>query len=206
MRKTGFTLFEILVAALITSVFLGILGMHMFKMVEKSKVARAIADINAIKHAAIEFTNDIGFWPGSQWGDMSHAGDHFSPAAYGEGFVTTTTVKDGDTDAQKRLIYWNGPYLEKWSNTPWAMPYMWDLNYPIDANNDGITYEHVVWLDLAHSPGPYDQNPKIPKRAHERIKLVIDGNLLYKQGGMVEMMDDNPKYGTATEVIVFQGQ
>jgi hypothetical protein len=133
-------------------------------------------------------------------------GDPYSPAEYGEGFVTPPAVHSGTaaerTRAQNGLSSWDGPYLEKWSNTPWAMPYMWDYNN-WDASGDGIVNEHIVWLDLAQSGGTYNQNAKVPTSARDKMDRELDGaDGLHS--GMVQEMNSS-FYGTSLMVIVVQG-
>jgi len=201
-RRNSFTLMEMVVVLAVIAVLAAIIVPNAFQAIEKSKVARAIADIRAIKHAAEMFHSDTGLWPGSQWGDMSAYGDHLSPAEYGEGFVTAPIVHDGDARSQNLVSNWDGPYLQRWSNTPWAMPYMWDYNN-WDSNGDGIAFEHIVWLDLAHSGAVYNQNQKVPGPARDKIKMTIDGHLDY-HSGVVSIMN-NGFYGTSVEVIASQG-
>jgi general secretion pathway protein G len=203
MKLRSFTLVELIVVIAIIAILAAVVTPNAFRAIEKAKVSKAIADIRSIKNAAEIFHADVGLYPGSQWGDMSQYGDHFSPAAYGEGFVSPPISHDGNSFASKRISNWNGPYLEKWSMTPWAMPYMWDYNN-WDSNNDGTPYEHIVWLDLANSSGPYDQNQKVPAGSRDQIKRTIDGNLDY-QHGMVTIMN-NGFYGTSVEVVVSQGE
>lgn len=201
----SFTLVELIVVIAIIAILSAIIAPSAFRAIEKSKVSRTEADIKAIKVSATNFYSDIGLWPGSQWGTMP--GDPLSPANYGEGFVTTPQVHSGSaserTAAQRMIQNWDGPYLEKWYMTPWAMPYMWDYNN-WDASGDGIPFEHVVWLDLAQSPGPYNQNNKVPVRSRDKIDMDLDGgNGL--NSGIVQVMN-NGFYGTSVMVIVYQGQ
>jgi len=203
MRK-GFTLIELIVVIAIIAVLAAIVAPNAFRAIEKAKVAKAEEDVKSIKTAAIAFYDDVGLWPGSQWGQMP--GDPLSPAAYGEGFITPPQVHSESaaqqTAANNMLTFWDGPYLEKWSNTPWAMPYMWDYNN-WDASGDGIPDEHVVWLDLAHSPGPYDQNNKVPAPSRDKLDADLDGGDGLNSGMVQEM--NNGFYGTSVMVIVAQG-
>jgi len=204
MKIKSFTLIELIVVIAIIAILSAIVAPNAFRAIEKAKVSRAIQDVNAIKTAAMGFYNDTGLWPGSQWGTMP--GDPLSPASYGEGFVTMPQVHSGSgsqqATAQQQIAYWDGPYLDKWSNTPWAMPYMWDYNN-WDASGDGIPYEHVVWLDLAHSPGPYDQNNKVPAKSRDKIDSILDGGDGLNSGMVQEM--NSGFYGSSVMVIVFQG-
>ena len=174
--KNGFTLIELIVVIAIIAVLSALIAPHAFRAIEKAKVTRAIGDVKSIKTAAIAFYSDIGLWPGSQWGLMAE--DPYSPAGYGEGFVAPPAVHSGtaaeQAQAQSGLSTWNGPYLEKWANSPWGMLYMWDYNN-WDASGDGISNEHLVWLDQEPSGGAANPNTKVPVSAQNRLDRELDG-------------------------------
>ena len=201
--KRSFTLIELIVVIAIIAVLAAIIAPNAFRAIEKAKVAQVIKSLDAIKVAAITFRTDVGLWPGSQWGIMP--GDPLSQARYGEGFVDPPGVYSGSTSeqaaAQKLVRNWNGPYLEKWSRTPWGILYLWDFNN-WDASGDGIGPEHVVWLDFVASPGPYD-NKKVPPSSRDKLDFDIDGGDGLSAGHIQQM--DNGFYGISLMVIVQQG-
>ncbi|MCX7927289.1 MAG: prepilin-type N-terminal cleavage/methylation domain-containing protein [Candidatus Omnitrophica bacterium] len=211
MKSKAYTLVEIVVTISIILILAAVVLPQAFRAVEKSKVTKAVADIHSIKTAALAFYADVKLWPGSQWGTMPR--DPLSPAEYGEGFVTPPRVRSGSSQeqqiAQARIARWNGPYLEKWSFTPWGMPYMWDYNN-WDANcNRGCCHtafcdmEHILWLDLAHWPGPYDQSQKVPRSARDKLDLIFDSRLNKSEGIICEM--DNGFYGNSIMAVVAEG-
>jgi general secretion pathway protein G len=201
----------------IIGILAGVIIPTAFRAIEKSKIARAVHDVRSIKGAALAFYNDTGLWPGGQWGPMyitgwsdpKFRGDPYSPADQpsGEGFTSRPIVHGGSAAEQAMgnngLPYWQGPYLDKWSFSPWGWPYMWDVN-DWDATHNGVAVEHVIWFDLAPHPGPYDLNPKIPQRARDKLDKIFDGSDGLSTGLLQEMMED-PTYGTSVLVVVFEG-
>ena len=213
MRKS-FTLVEMIVVIAIIAILAAVVVPSAFKAIEKSKVSKAVADVRAITKAATLFYADVGLWPGSQWGNMPGGGgcscDPLSNVDYGVGFVEPPTVNFCDPNiqntAREMIEFWDGPYLEHWSRTPWGMNYMWDFNN-WDANNNGIRCEHIVWLDLkrASDPGQYGQENKVPLSSQNKIDEVIDGGDGLVQNGSVCIMQV-PGYGRAFMVIAYEGE
>lgn len=202
--STGFTLIELIVVIAVIGILAAIVMPNAFKAIEKSKVAKAIEDVKSITKASMGFRADTGLWPGSQWGVMP--GDPLSPAAYGEGFVAAPAVHSGNAQqmaaAQTMISTWDGPYLEKWGMTPWGMPYMWDYNN-WDASGDGISEEHIVWLDLAQSPGPYNANNKVPDSSRRMLDYILDGGDGFNKGNVQVM--SNGFYGSSIMIMAHEG-
>jgi prepilin-type N-terminal cleavage/methylation domain-containing protein len=105
MGKRAFSLIELTIAIAIISILASVVAPNAFRAIEKAKVARAMADIKAIKVAALAFYRDVGLFPGSQWGVMppnpttgtlyglAVPGDPFSNADYGKGFVDSPVLR-----------------------------------------------------------------------------------------------------------------
>ncbi|MFA6217865.1 MAG: prepilin-type N-terminal cleavage/methylation domain-containing protein [Candidatus Omnitrophota bacterium] len=209
----GFTLVEIIVVISVIAILAGVITPNAYRAIEKAKISRATQEVRAIKTASIAFFNDLGLWPGSQWGVMpanpatGYEDDPYSKAPYGEGFCTPPIVHSGCAERQlignNAIAFWQGPYLDKWSISPWGWPYMWDANN-FDTTGNGIPNEHVVWFDLAEHPGPYDTNPKIPSASRDKLDSILDGGNGLSTGLLQEMADVAP-YGTSVCIVVFEG-
>ncbi len=210
----AFTLIELVVAIAIIAILAAVVAPKAIRAIERSKVAKAQVDIKSIKTGALAFYADIGLFPGSQWGTMP--GDALSPADYGEGFVNGPGVHSGtavqQAFANQAILNWNGPYLEKWAFTPWGMPYMWDWNnWDSNCNTAACQagnpwapdVERILWLDLAHSPGPYNQNQKVPPPSRNLLDFYVDGGDGLNNGTIVQM--DNGFYGTSVEAYLVEG-
>jgi hypothetical protein len=96
--------------------------------------------------------------------------------------------------------------------TPWGMPYMWDYNNWDSNCNTALCkagysnvpdQEHIVWLDLAHSPGPYNKNNKVPNPSRDLLDRQMDGSDGLGNGTIQQM--DNGFFGTSIEAFLVEG-
>ncbi|PHJ36825.1 general secretion pathway protein G [Desulforamulus profundi] len=168
--EKGFTLVELLVAIAIIGVLAAVITPNAFRAVEKSKIARAVADLKAIKGAAMAYYADTGTFPPN---DDNYAGGPTGNSYRGIDFLKNQNNVDG----------WNGPYLEKWPEAQyWAGnhggTYQWQgvYNYgstPLDFNNDGKA-DPCVELNFGGSGFSDDQISKI---VLDIDKALDDGDL-----------------------------
>ncbi len=125
MRKSSFTLIELIVVIAIIAVLAAVIAPNAFKAIEKAKISQAIANLKSIKTASLALYADIGRWPGHSTCDITvdesflfHKTFSNDPAYY-----PTCPIKDGD-DAGSA---WDGPYLESASAThPWGSQYVFE--------------------------------------------------------------------------------
>jgi len=181
-----FTLIELIVVIAIISVLAAIIAPNAFRAIEKAKVAKVVSDAKNIKTAAYNMYADTGFWPGSNWADDSDH-DDLSGAEAGEGFVSDPGVDD-----------WEGPYLEKWSQNPWGGWYWWDYNQG-DQNGDGISREHVLWIDNSRNNAGH----RIPLSSREKTDRVLDDGDL--EEGRVQVWQGTPAGGNLGFILI-QGE
>jgi general secretion pathway protein G len=110
MKRTGFTLIELIVVIAIIAVLAAIVAPSAFKAIEKGKVSATIGDYKSIKTSAMAFYADVGQWPANMT-DGS-----------GAGFINNSTVPNGGAG-------WDGPYLEKWpAQAQWGGDYYYYKN------------------------------------------------------------------------------
>ena len=132
MRRTGFTLLELLVVMVIIGLLVGIVGPQLFNNVGKSEITTARAQVDALTKAVDQFRLDNGRYPSND-----------------EGLAALFT-KPANVPA------WNGPYLKKAVPLdPWGEPYLY--RNPGTHNNDYDLYSYGP--DKA--PGGTDQNADI---------------------------------------------
>lgn len=103
--KRGFTLLELMVVVGIIAVLAGAMIPVFSTTREGARQARAIADADSIKSAALSYHYDTGEWP--------------CPGNSGGLTCLVTRGRDYCLD----LKGWNGPYLSDWTNDPWGYPY-----------------------------------------------------------------------------------
>jgi len=103
MRKQGFTLLELILVIAIIVVLAGAM-LPVFNITrQEAKVAKATADLDNIKTAAIMYKGDTNTWPPT--------------GTAGLGLVSNNSVAG-----------WDGPYLTEWGNDPGGAGYPYQLN------------------------------------------------------------------------------
>jgi general secretion pathway protein G len=168
--RRGFTLVELLVVIAIIGVLAAIIVPNAFKAVEKSKIARTVADLKAIKAAAMAYYADTGTFPPND--------DTYGAGSRGMDFLENRAGVDG----------WDGPYLEKWPQAQyWAGnhggTYQWQGEYK-DFNGDGQN-DPCVELNFGGSGFSDDQIAAI---VQDIDTALDDGNL---KTGMFRYRPDN---------------
>jgi general secretion pathway protein G len=153
----GFTLIELIVVIAIIAILGAIIAPNAFRAIEKAKVARAVADMKAIKTASLVFYADVGTFPLTSLNQTAYLQD--------SGLVTNTTGSPR----------WDGPYLEK---APTIHP--WNSRYLLGAWNMGRGAAGDYTLKFLNScyPSGADQSCEMPLASIVKIdQLMDDGNL-----------------------------
>jgi len=146
MGERGFTFLEILVVLAIIAILIAILQPQLFKQIEKSKVARAEAEYNAVKAAAFAYYSDTGQWP------------------------RDNQNQDFMMDPGGTVVGWKGPYLEKpLDKSPWGTDYTIKYDsttfYLGDSTYYTQTSGNVCWLLIEN----------VPLDSAEKIDIDLDG-------------------------------
>ncbi len=148
MRNKGFTLIELIVVIAIIAVLAAIIAPNAFKAIEKAKISATIADLQAIKTAAMSCYSDTGIWIPS----------------------CATTAACGTSlfivNSSPATAGWDGPYLEKWPpQSKWAGIYTFV--------NAAAT--NVFCTACANAGERYTQISSVPSTAASKIDLQLDG-------------------------------
>jgi general secretion pathway protein G len=149
MRKSGFTLIELIVVIAIIAVLAAIIAPNAFKAIEKAKISASIADLQAIKTAAMSCYSDTGIWIASCTGATT-------PTCPNSLFVVNSNPVTAG---------WDGPYLEKWPpQSKWAGAY----TYTSATGSVFIT-------PAANAGERYTSITSVPATAASRLDLQLDG-------------------------------
>ncbi|MEJ8851646.1 type II secretion system major pseudopilin GspG [Variovorax rhizosphaerae] len=103
LRKSGFTLLELLVVLLIIALLAGYVGPRLFGEVDKAKIKAAASQMKTLSDAMDHYRLDVGQYPSTEQG-------------------TKALVAKPDGAGNK----WQGPYLAKdVPMDPWDHPYLY---------------------------------------------------------------------------------
>ena len=106
--QRGITLIEMLVVVVIIGLFVGLVGINMFKQADKAKVTAARANISTFMQALGLYKLDTGVYPSTEQG------------------LQALRVKPED------MPQWAGPYLKAdIPLDPWGNPYFFDTDYDL---------------------------------------------------------------------------
>ncbi|MCS7232862.1 MAG: prepilin-type N-terminal cleavage/methylation domain-containing protein [Synergistetes bacterium] len=172
MKRRAFTLVELLVVIVIVGILLAILYPSFHKAILKAKVSRVLADIYAIKSAALVYYADTGRFPPD---DDPYR--NIGLIYHGIDFLENRAGVTG----------WNGPYLDKWPKNPFCVRvpttyesgYQWEGIWVPPGCPDVTT--HGFDFGNGNEPcieiGILDLNLEDRMRVHLMIdKAIDDGN------------------------------
>ena len=123
-NSRGITLIEMLVVVTIIALFVGLVGVNVFKQADKAKQVDAKAQIANFSNALGLYKLETGNYPPNSPG------------------LQALRVKPDN------VLQWNGPYLAKdVPNDPWGRPYLY--KYPGDHGDD----PDIISLGADGEPG-----------------------------------------------------
>jgi general secretion pathway protein G len=130
----SFALIELIVVIAIIAILAAIIAPNAFRAIEKSRVARTAADMNAIKTATLSYYTDTGQWPIPPGGGSQYIlGDH------------PLLVDNG-------VFGWDGPYLDKIGRSPLADHVVslwgWEYGYYYICVKPPGWGAYMSWFDL----------------------------------------------------------
>lgn len=174
-KNKGFTLVELLVVIAIIGILAAVVAPNAFRAVEKSKIAAVVADLKAIKAAALAYYADTGAFPPC---DDVYSG-------------STSTYRGIDfLENHSNITGWNGPYLENWpKGTYWnnshGGTFQWQGQYETSYN----TSTHVA----TYNPSIYfGSGPRSDGKSDVTIELNFGDSGLSNAdiGKIVQRVDD----------------
>ncbi|MDD3296738.1 MAG: prepilin-type N-terminal cleavage/methylation domain-containing protein [Candidatus Omnitrophica bacterium] len=139
-KQKSFTLIELIVVIAIIAVLAAIVAPNAFRAIEKAKVAKARADLSAIKAAISMLYSDTGKFP--RGCPALTFANTVSRIDSNNGGLTTKPNADEPSSSdpscvwsQNEVVYWDGPYVDAVKvYDPWGTPYSFDGSYCVCAN------------------------------------------------------------------------
>ncbi len=120
MKKSGFTIVEIMIAVLVVGILLAIAVPMLSKIREESRIDKAESDVEMLVAAVRQLAWDTGKWPGGA------TRTHGDPECWDLSTDSAGLLgNDGTFDAGK----WDGPYARDIDADPWGNPYFFDSDY-----------------------------------------------------------------------------
>lgn len=136
--KRGFSLIELLVIIILLVLIASVILVGFKKSIDKTRNAKATADLNAISTDIILLVSDTGLWPnGCRAGSLLIIGEGATnevalntPAGglTARPPVGVTDASGGCAWTDKAVNNWNGPYTAV-TLDPWGEPYWFDNDY-----------------------------------------------------------------------------
>lgn len=169
-KRFAFTLVELLVVIVIIVILFAMLYPSFYKAILKSKVSRVLADIYAIKSAALTYYMDTGVFPP----------DDDCYTVHGIPYHGVDLLEN-----RANISGWKGPYLDKWPKNPFCVRdpvnresgYQWEgtwepPGYPYPSGEHGYNfgngYEPCIEI------GILDLNLESRRWVHLLIDKAID--------------------------------
>jgi prepilin-type N-terminal cleavage/methylation domain-containing protein len=148
-NKKGFTILELLVVISIMVILSTVVFAFLGAARERSKIAKAKAEIQQFATSTILLQNDTGKWlngcpPGVREDfevslDSTEAGIMYRPLGVASGLPQTPPCVWSDQE----IASWKGPYA-RGAIDPWGHPYLFDPDYCPDSSGDTTKFVPII--------------------------------------------------------------
>ena len=128
MKKSGFTLIEIIVVTLILGLMATLGSLAIMKSVRNSRIKNTEAELEMLSAAILQLAWDTGTWPNGASRSAASSAEKWDISPDSCGLLGT----DGNYD------HWKGPYYDGALVDQWGNRYFFDPDYRIDG------VDHVV--------------------------------------------------------------
>jgi general secretion pathway protein G len=130
MRKSGFTLVELIVVIAIIAVLAAVVAPNALRSIERARQSGTQEDFNSVKTASTAYFSDLGVYPAS---------------------CATAALCGPDFISGNGAATWDGPYLEKWPvGGRWAGSAVSFFN--ASAALFGAAAAQEVWIGVTSVP------------------------------------------------------
>lgn len=153
--KRGFTLVELLTVITIIGLLSTLAVAALNSAREKSKLAKAVHDIDQLSKAIEMLGNDSNVWPGHIEVGMATSTDGFEFCADGCTHSIASTSA-GITSNDGTYENWQGPYMSNIGLDAWGNEYFFDPYYSV--NIDGTPCDGGAGCSYAAVVGSYGKN------------------------------------------------
>ena len=154
-NREGFTLLELMICVAVIGILASIAIPNYISYRERSKIAKALAELHYLSKGVTMLALDTGLWP-----NKAMAGT--IPGSAEKWNLNTSNA--GLTGTDGTFPDWAGPYISNVPQDPWGNNYFFDPDYQID----GLNYA------VLGSFGPNGVGPNLYDA--DDIYIILDGS------------------------------
>ncbi|MCF7818055.1 MAG: type II secretion system protein GspG [Kiritimatiellales bacterium] len=125
MKKSAFTLIEIMIVVAIIGLLAGLSSLALRKGQKTAKINEATTRLQMMSAAILQLAWDTGRLPNGQLRTKAGSTEVWD----------LTRASAGLLSASSTYTEWKGPYIDEIGNDPWGNPYFFDPDYLIKGVN-----------------------------------------------------------------------